>query len=68
VTSGAARILRVRVIMIPTVLHHMIVSSGQPHADLHLSMEAEQADKMPRSLEAAGKDHIIAHEASLLDR
>jgi hypothetical protein len=28
--------------MIPTVLHHMIVSSGRPYADLCLSMEAEQ--------------------------
>ena len=28
--------------MTPTVLHHMIVSSGRPHADLRLSMEAER--------------------------
>jgi hypothetical protein len=24
----------------PKVLHHMVVSSHQPHADLHLSVEA----------------------------
>jgi hypothetical protein len=29
--------------MIPTVWHHMIVSSGQAHADLHLSVEAERS-------------------------
>ena len=28
--------------MHPTVLHHMVVSSSQPHADLLLSMEAER--------------------------
>jgi hypothetical protein len=28
--------------MNPTALHHMVVSSGQPHADFLLSMEAER--------------------------
>jgi hypothetical protein len=41
-TSGAARRLRMRVTMTPTVLYPMIVSSLQPHADLLLSMEAER--------------------------
>jgi hypothetical protein len=42
VTSGAARILRMRGTITPTVWHHMIVSSGKAHADLHLSVDAER--------------------------
>src|SRR5713226_5974141 len=38
---GAASRLRMSMTIHPTVLHHMIVSSRQLHADLLLSMEAE---------------------------
>jgi len=34
--------LRVSMTMHPRVLPHIVVSSGQPHADLLLAMEAEQ--------------------------
>ena len=37
---GAVSRLKVSVTMHPTMLHHMVVSSRQPHADLLLSMEA----------------------------
>jgi hypothetical protein len=39
--SGAVSRLRMSVTMHPTVRHHMVVSSRQPHADLLLSVEAE---------------------------
>jgi hypothetical protein len=40
--SGAASRLRMSVTMHPMALHHMVVSSRQPHADCPLSIEAEQ--------------------------
>src|SRR5882672_10498568 len=41
-TSGAMSRLRVSMTMHPAVLYHMVVSFSQPHADLLLSIEAEQ--------------------------
>jgi hypothetical protein len=38
--SGAASRLRMSVTMHPMALHHMVVSSRQPHADRPLSIEA----------------------------
>ena len=40
--SGAARMLRARMTRIPMVLHYIVVSSRQLHADLPLSSEAER--------------------------
>src|SRR5882672_2449549 len=40
--SGAASRLRMNVTMHPRALHHMIISSLQPHADVLLATEAEQ--------------------------
>src|SRR5262249_49500294 len=40
--SGAVSRLRVSVIRHPTALYHIVLSSRRPHADLLLSMDAEQ--------------------------
>jgi hypothetical protein len=45
--------------MHPRVLHHMVISSHQPYADLHLSVEAERW-RSP----AAGSGSDVGAEAS----
>jgi hypothetical protein len=42
---GTVSRLRMSVTMHPMVLPHMVISSRQPHADLLLSVEAEQCNK-----------------------
>src|SRR5881409_1846136 len=72
---GTASRLRMSMTIHPTVLHHMIVSSRQLHADLLLSMEAERyasgaaesgsaADAVSRRLHAVlgageGRDTVL---------
>jgi hypothetical protein len=49
--SGAPRKLRISMTMHPMALHHIVVSSRQPHADLLLSVEAASRWKQAFFLE-----------------